>query len=1205
MCVCVRLSLSLSLSVCVCVYVSLLAPRPLVCGMQTAIRFVLSDENTILRAEERQKLLHEGSGHAVMTAFVEIVFDNSDGRLPIEKDEVRLRRTIGLKKDEYQLDRKSITKTEVQNILESAGFSRSNPYYIVQQGKINSLATMTDLARLNLLKEIAGTKVYEERRKESLRIMNETEIRRKEIEELVKDMEERLDNLRAEKEELASYQQLDRKRRSIEFTMFDKEIAETRAKLEELDKERQNLSNSSAEIHDEYSNVAESLRGGQRELRDIRDVIERLQKERGQVEEELAGFYRRKTSLELDIKEVKENATRGVASREEIENELADLEKDIQTRVSNFEKVIKEHEKAAKEEDSISKTINALQRSIDSLYQKESRGQNFKSKKERDAWIHKQVQQRKAAERKARDQLKGAEAELTETRTRLESLGSEIASKSERMAESEQLLGTLRTEISGLVKQRNERQNQKRRIERENLKTQTELERYTQEKKKKLKQMERVIPLEINRGLNAVQNISKEYDVNGVHGTLMELFTCKENLNTAVEVTAGNSLFHVVVEDDTTASEILDHLSRDKGGRVTCMPLNRVRAPQVQYPDDGNVVPMISLLKYDKKLKNAMAHVFGRTLVCKDLDIATEWAKKSGLNCVTTSGEQVDRKGAMTGGFHDTRMSRISTFTSVREHGAAEEELRAKMEKERAELQLAEQSITGTLNEKMKKENARKAEATSFGQLRQECATLRDEEARLKHSMADKERHVASVRSNIEDLAVEIESLESEVGTALTNRLTVEESAQLESLRAKLRDEIEGRLPAVRDARLRVEQEKVSLEAVLEKNLRRRETELRDALRDIAMGQQGAAMDVAGDDGDLDAARDAVGALEGRLAEMDALLEDKRKAQVEFETECEKMQAEEASLQAQLQDQTRAVEKVVTKRATALQRRDELMKKIRDLGSISSESFDEFQDQSTKQLQKLLAKTMNGLKKFSSVNKKALDQYINFTEQRDELHQRREENNKGESKIKELIAALDTEKDEAIERTFRQVAMHFQEIFKELVQDGHGEMVMVRKLGRGSKQQQQAQEGDEEDAEGAGLGRDGSSIDKYSGIRVKVSFGADRGEVAYLNQLSGGQKTVVALALILAIQKCDPAPFYLFDEIDANLDAQHRTAVANMIRKQADTNSTQFVATTFKPELVRSSDQIFGVSMQNKISFVDSVDKEDALEFVEQDHAQQ
>lgn len=85
-----------------------------------------------------------------------MVFDNSDGRLTVEMDEVVLRRTIGLKKDEFFLNRKRVTKSEVTSLLESAGFSKSNPYYIVQQGKVNALCLSKDEERLQLLKEVRG-----------------------------------------------------------------------------------------------------------------------------------------------------------------------------------------------------------------------------------------------------------------------------------------------------------------------------------------------------------------------------------------------------------------------------------------------------------------------------------------------------------------------------------------------------------------------------------------------------------------------------------------------------------------------------------------------------------------------------------------------------------------------------------------------------------------------------------------------------------------------------------------------------------------------------------------------------------------------------------------------------------------------------------------------------------------------------------------
>lgn len=125
-----------------------------------------------------------------------------------------------------------------------------------------------------------------------------------------------------------------------------------------------------------------------------------------------------------------------------------------------------------------------------------------------------------------------------------------------------------------------------------------------------------------------------------------------------------------------------------------------------------------------------------------------------------------------------------------------------------------------------------------------------------------------------------------------------------------------------------------------------------------------------------------------------------------------------------------------------------------------------------------------------------------------------------------------------------------------------------------------------------------SDIDNYTGVAIKVSFNSKHDEGQRIQQLSGGQKSLVALATVFAIQKCDPAPFYLFDEIDANLDPQYRTAVANMIHSLSD--SAQFITTTFRTEMLAHADQFYGVYFdKQKVSTIATIRKEDAAEFIE------
>lgn len=206
------------------------------------------------------------------------------------------------------------------------------------------------------------------------------------------------------------------------------------------------------------------------------------------------------------------------------------------------------------------------------------------------------------------------------------------------------------------------------------------------------------------------------------------------------------------------------------------------------------------------------------------------------------------------------------------------------------------------------------------------------------------------------------------------------------------------------------------------------------------------------------------------------------------------------------------------------------------------------------QLLKRLHKVKTALGKFSHVNKKALQMYEKYSAQRDDIFARFQEMEKSSESIQDLIRNLDKKKDAAIENTFKEVSKHFEQIFEKLVPAGRGRLVMNKRAENAVSSHPSSvtptfceltsrlfyQDDDEEEVE---EGR--TTIDSYTGVSIKVSFNSKSDEGLRIQQLSGGQKALVALALVFSIQRCDPAPFYLFDEIDANLDAQYRTSVAS------------------------------------------------------------
>ena len=165
-----------------------------------------------------------------------------------------------MKKDQYFLDKKVVTKGDILNFLETAGFSRNNPYYIVKQGKINEISIAKDSFRLKILKEVAGSNVYDEKKEESRGILKEAEDKQKSILDVLKAIEDRLAQLEVEKEELKEFQKLDKMKRSIEYTIHNKELEHTQNKLNELQKNRNDSSSKSSEYYEKLNAVVEQVK---------------------------------------------------------------------------------------------------------------------------------------------------------------------------------------------------------------------------------------------------------------------------------------------------------------------------------------------------------------------------------------------------------------------------------------------------------------------------------------------------------------------------------------------------------------------------------------------------------------------------------------------------------------------------------------------------------------------------------------------------------------------------------------------------------------------------------------------------------------------------------------------------------------------------------------------------------------------------------
>ncbi|CAL0307511.1 unnamed protein product [Lupinus luteus] len=1155
-----------------------------------AIRFVLSDLFQNLRSEDRHALLHEGAGHQVVSAFVEIVFDNSDNRIPVDKEEVRLRRTIGAKKDEYFLDGKHITKTEVMNLLESAGFSRSNPYYVVQQGKIASLTLMKDSERLDLLKEIGGTRVYEERRRESLKIMQETGNKRKQIIQVVQYLDERLKELDEEKEELRKYQQLDKQRKSLEYAIYNKEVQDAQQKLTEIEDARAKISETSAKMYNDVLDAHEKSKDLENTLKDVTKELNNFNKEKEVIEKRRTEALKKHTELELDVKDLKDKISGNKKAKEDAVKQLGTLEKEIQDSMNELDKISPSYEDQIRKENAIAKRIMEREKQLSILYQKQGRATQFPSKAARDKWLQKEIDDLKGVLSSNTGQEQKLMEEIDRLNGQLHECDECIKSRRSEITTLESLITKSREGFNHHKEQRDILHDERKSLWAKENQLTAEIDKLRAEKEKAEKSLDHAIPGDVRRGLNSVRKICREYKISGVHGPIMELLNCDEKFFTAVEVTAGNSLFHVVVDNDETSTQIIRHLNSQKGGRVTFIPLNRVKAPRITYPQSSDVIPLLKKLNFKHEYTPAFSQVFARTVICKNLDVASRVARNDGLDCITLEGDQVSKKGSMTGGFYDHRRSKLKFMNIIKQNEDNIYEREVQLNEVRSNLKEIDDKITKIVTEQQKIDAKRAHDKSEVEQLKQDIANANKQKQLVSKAIANKEKSLVDVQNQIDQLKASMAVKQAEMGTELIDHLTLEEKKLLSDLNPEIKD-LKEKLVASKAERVETETRKSELETNLTTNLRRRKQELEVVISSVDADFLDDDAELKGKE-ELSSAKKSVDDATTQLRGVSESIKDRTSQIKKIKDEMNKLKSLEDDYERRLQEEAKELEQLLSKKNIYSSKEDEYTKKIRELGPLTSDAFEAYKRRNIKDLHKMLHRCNEQLQQFSHVNKKALDQYINFTEQREELQKRQAELDAGDEKIRELISVLDQRKDESIERTFKGVARHFREVFSELVQGGHGHLVMMKKKDNDND--------DDQDEDGPREANPEGRVEKYIGVKVKVSF-TGQGETQSMKQLSGGQKTVVALTLIFAIQRCDPAPFYLFDEIDAALDPQYRTAVGNMIRRLADIANTQFITTTFRPELVKVADKIYGVTHKNRVSRVNVVSKEDALEFIEHD----
>lgn len=1004
-------------------------------------------------------------------------------------------------------------------------------------------------------------------------------------------IDERLQELEQEKTELTEYEKLDKQRRALQYTLFDKEYSKANDDLVEIEKKREGERETQQKLHSQLSDATEDLQVAEEDVQAAITAVARLAIKRETTAADLSVLVERLADVRATLNEASASNDNSKVETENLINRLSEVCSAIEQCEATLANVTPEYNAKVNDLRDKQKALQRVKSTLEDWYGKQGRGAQFSTKKERNSFLQAQIDALKGQvdEKKSlmKQQTKDIQADskrVEEEKRALSKLQQENKIKSRRLEE-------INKEVKEKTRKRNEMQEERKTGWKELETLQDRIHKAKQELEKGKQLLNRSLPRTISQGLIAVEAIVEEFNIEGYFGPLIDNFSLTSDaFRTAVEVAAGNALFHLVVDTDRTAAFLMKELDKRRAGRLTFLPLNRLRNPTIKYPTSNEVRPLKSVaLDYEPAVEDAMQQVFGLKLLAKDMDVAARFSKEFQLDAITKEGDQVNRKGGFEGGYRDEKSSKILAVTKIRESQRTLNELYEREKTLKEETVRAEAKVNDLLRELQQLESEREHLHANIERNTREISSRAKQVSIAESSIESRRRSVLSLEDDVALSSTQIENYQNEQTTPMRQSITESDRVQLQQLEEEQRQ----LLAAIDEAELALQvvaSQKDQLSADLENNLTktRDEIELQLASKAPTSMSSQSSEPVSSDFQELEIEREYLERVQASLSEelttLDSDLKERSIGISKIEKIIEELRQNMSKLVSELETVTEEHDRLLNKRAISLEVVQTKQRLIRDLGTLPRKELDECQNLPINALMKKLKDVNESMKKYSNVNKKALDQYVSFSEQREDLVSRKEGMDRDNEKIQELLDNLDTKKDEAILRTFQGVSKHFSEVFEELVPGGEGKLVMRTTLDKSTD--------DADSDEDIDTHLSSGTVDSFQGVQIRVAF-AGSGQQYQMKQLSGGQKAIVALALVFAIQRCDPAPFYLFDEIDQALDANYRANVAKLIQKQVSSSTApaQFITTTFRPELVAVADLCFGIALKNKVSNIYPLDK--------------
>ena len=1130
-------------------------------NISDAIRWVLGEQSMkSLRGTKSLDIIFAGTQNRKSLGFAEasLVFDNSDGALPIEYTEVTVTRKIYRSGETgYYINKVPCRLKDVLELFMDTGIGKDG-YSIIGQGKIDEILSNKSEDRRHIFEEAAGIVKYRTRKQESEKKLEHTKLNLLRINDILTEIEGNLEPLQMQADKAKKYLNLREELKNIEIGLFVYNIEKYKQDLEK---------------------VVQDIEIMQSQCNDEEGRLERVKI----LKEEL------KSSID-EITETIENMSNiGFESQKQIEQLNSDINV-AKTRIANNNENNDRYLKEIEEQNAKIKELK------DEIEQKEAKKDNLKQNKEK---FEKELNEKQAELDKLTEKLSSKELEIEGYKHTVEEntdkkyeLQSEINAQNinyqnfeKRQAQIKQEMQSTISELDGtrlnkedIAKQFNEIENKKNKAQN----SLNEVSKQREEANQKIKSFESNINIlssemrikesrlkflietekEKEGYIKSVKSLLKDCENikelgKGMNGVLANIIEVPDDLQTAIEMCLGASLQNIVTETETDAKRLVEHLRKNNLGRASFLPISSVRGKKLDKikGNESGVIGIASdLIKYNKKYEQIILNLLGRTVIVDNMDTAIKVAKQNGytFRIVTTEGDLINPSGAITGG--SVAKKTVNILGRGKEIEKLEKEiknLKQKIEKLENDKQNYEESIEGILELSANLEKELQEIDITYATEKQKVISINENIEklekrlnRLKEEQANLEKQKEEAVSTKGDLQVEINKI-VEQNEELSKIIT--EFAELNKDDQKYIDDLNFDITNLKISVSSFDESEASIQEIQE----RINQELENAHTSIE-NKNTQIEQIKKDNEDLEKS------IEETLQKIEEVKESVNSSSSKIE-ELKKERAQKSEKLSKQEDEITAKFKVIEDLKGQLVKLDVKKTKIEeDINGIINKMWEEYEltPNNAEQYQKpenvaLTQRRVNSLRteirELGSVNVDSIEEYKNLKDRYDFMSEQRLDLENTMSKLRKVISDMTQIMKEQFKEKFKVINKNFGEVFAELFGGGKAELTLE----------------DEENILECG---------------IDITVQPPGKKLQNMMLLSGGEKAFTAIALLFAILKINPAPFCVLDEIEAALDDVNVFRYADYLKKFTD--HTQFLVITHRKGTMEVADTVYGVTME-------------------------